>query len=60
MALRNIRRDAIDQIKKQEKDGDLSEDLSRDQQEKVQKITDKSIIELEKLLADKEVDILKV
>lgn len=60
VALRNIRRDAIDQIKKQEKDGDLSEDLSRDQQEKVQKITDKSIIELEKLLADKEVDILKV
>ena len=38
----------------------MSEDLSRDQQEKVQKITDKSIIELEKLLADKEVDILKV
>jgi ribosome recycling factor len=60
VALRNIRRDAIDQIKKQEKDGELSEDLSRDEQEKVQKITDKSIIELEKLLAAKEVDILKV
>ena len=60
VALRNIRRDAIDQIKKQEKDGELSEDLSRDEQEKVQKVTDKSIVELEKLLADKEADILKV
>ncbi|NDE21461.1 MAG: ribosome recycling factor, partial [Synechococcaceae bacterium WB9_3_282] len=48
------------QIKKQEKDGELSEDLSRDEQEKVQKVTDKCIVELEKLLADKEADILKV
>jgi ribosome recycling factor len=60
VGLRNIRRDAIDQIKKQEKDGDLSEDLSHDEQEKIQKITDKSITELEKMLADKEADILKV
>ena len=60
VALRNLRRDAIDQIKKQEKEGELSEDLSRDEQDKVQKQTDKSIAELEKLLADKEADILKV
>ncbi|OUT70581.1 MAG: ribosome recycling factor [Synechococcus sp. TMED19] len=60
VALRNLRRDAIDQIKKQEKEGELSEDLSRDEQDKVQKKTDKSIAELEKLLADKEADILKV
>jgi ribosome recycling factor len=60
VALRNIRRDAIDQIKKQEKDGELSMDLSRDEQEKIQKLTDKSIADLEKLLADKEADILKV
>ena len=43
VALRNLRRDAIDQIKKQEKEGELSEDLSRDEQDKVQKQTDKSI-----------------
>ena len=60
VALRNLRRDAIDQIKKQEKEGELSEDLSRDEQDKVQKQTDKSIAELEKLLADKEAAILKV
>ena len=60
MALRNVRRDAIDQIKKREKDGELSEDLSRDEQDKVQKVTDKFIADLEKLLAEKEADILKV
>jgi ribosome recycling factor len=60
VALRNIRRDAIDKVKKQEKDGEFSEDQSRDEQEKVQKLTDKFIAEIEKLLAEKEADILKV
>ena len=55
-----MRRDAIDKVKKQEKDGELSEDQSRDEQDKVQKLTDKYIAELEKLLAEKEADILKV
>jgi len=60
VALRNIRRDGIDKIKKLEKEGDYSEDQSRDAQEKVQKLTDRFISELEKHLADKEADILKV
>jgi ribosome recycling factor len=60
VALRNIRRDAIDKVKKQEKEGELSEDQSRDEQDKIQKLTDKFIAELEKQLADKEADILKV
>ncbi|MBM5803526.1 MAG: ribosome recycling factor [Cyanobacteria bacterium K_DeepCast_35m_m2_155] len=60
VALRNIRRDAIERIKKQEKEGEFSEDQSRDEQDKVQKLTDKFIAELEKQLADKEADILKV
>jgi ribosome recycling factor len=60
VALRNLRREAIDRIKKQEKDGDLSEDQSRDQQEKVQKVTDRLIVDLEKQLAEKEAEILKV
>jgi len=58
--LRNLRRDAIDRIKKQEKDGDLSEDQSRDHQDMVQKVTDRFIVELEKQLAEKEAEILKV
>lgn len=60
VALRNLRREAIDKIKKQEKDGDLSEDQSRDEQERVQKVTDRFIVELEKHLAQKEAEILKV
>ena len=60
VALSNIRRDAIDKVKKQEKDGDLSEDQSRDEQDKVQKLTDKYIAVIDKHLADKEADILKV
>jgi len=60
VALRNIRRDGIDKVKKQEKDGELSEDQSRDEQEKIQKLTDRFIAEVEKHLAEKEADILKV
>ncbi len=60
VALRNLRRDGIDQIKKQEKDAELSEDQSRDEQDKIQKLTDRFITELDKHLAEKETDILKV
>lgn len=60
VALRNNRRDGIDRIKKREKDGELSEDQSRDEQDKVQKLTDRFIAELDKHLAEKEAEILKV
>lgn len=60
VALRNIRRDGIDRIKKQEKEGECSEDQSRDEQDKVQKLTDRYIGEIDRHLADKEADILKV
>ncbi|RPF84333.1 ribosome recycling factor [Synechococcus sp. CC9616] len=60
VALRNLRRDAIDKVKKMEKDGEFSEDQSRDEQGTIQKTLDRFIGELEKNLADKEADILKV
>ena len=60
VALRNIRRDAIEKVKKSEKEGDLSEDQSRDEQESIQKLTNKYIAEIENNLADKEAEILKV
>ena len=60
VALRNIRRDAIEKIKKSEKDGDLSEDQSRDEQETIQKETDHFINDIEKKLTEKEAEILKV
>ena len=60
VALRNIRRDAIEKVKKSEKDGDLSEDQSRDKQEIIQKETDNFINDIEKKLSEKETEILKV
>ena len=60
VALRNIRREAIDRVKKSEKDGDLSEDQSRDEQETIQKETDNFIKDIEKKLSQKEAEILKV
>lgn len=60
VALRNIRREGIERIKKQEKEGELSEDQCRDEQDKVQKLTDRFIAEIEKLLTEKEAEILKV
>ena len=60
VALRNIRRDAIERVKKSEKDGDLSEDQSRDEQDLVQKLTNQFINEIEQKLIEKESEILKV
>ena len=60
VALRNIRRDAIDKEKKDEKDGTISVDESRDNQQKIQKITDQFISSIESKLAEKEKEILKV
>ena len=60
VALRNIRRDAIEKVKRSEKDGDLSEDQSRDEQEAIQKETDHFIKDIEKKLSEKETEILKV
>ncbi len=60
IALRNIRRDAIEKIKASEKDSDLSKDQSHDEQDSIQKLTDKYINEIEKNLSKKEGEILKV
>ncbi|MFO0165885.1 MAG: ribosome recycling factor [Microcystis sp.] len=60
VAIRNIRRDAIDAIRNQEKSHEISEDESRDLQDQVQKSTDKFIAKIEDLLATKEKDILTV
>ncbi|MFB2646533.1 ribosome recycling factor [Raphidiopsis sp. BLCC-F218] len=60
VGIRNIRRDALDSIRKQEKAGDISEDESRDQQDKLQKITGKYTAKIDELLAEKEKDITTV
>jgi ribosome recycling factor len=60
VAVRNVRRDAVDLIRKEEKNSEVSKDESRDLQEKVQKLTDKYIANIEALLAAKEKEILTV
>ncbi|EGQ0359148.1 ribosome recycling factor [Staphylococcus pseudintermedius] len=60
VSIRNIRRDANDTLKRQEKDGDITEDELRNGSDEVQKITDSSIKEIDQLVADKEKDIMSV
>ncbi|MDP9838029.1 MULTISPECIES: ribosome recycling factor [Neorhizobium] len=60
VAVRNVRRDGMDALKKAEKDGDIGQDDSRAQSEKIQKMTDDAISELDRLLAEKEKEIMQV
>ncbi|WP_138496843.1 ribosome recycling factor [Nostoc sp. PA-18-2419] len=60
VSIRNIRRDAIDSIRKQEKNTEISEDEARDQQDKLQKLTNKHTAKIDELLAEKEKDITTV
>jgi ribosome recycling factor len=60
VSIRNVRRDAIDSIRKQEKSGEVSEDEARDLQDNVQKLTDKYVQKVEQLLAEKETDITTI
>ena len=57
VALRNIRRDGVEAIRKQEKNHEISEDEARNLQNDIQKITDQYITKVEELLAAKEKDI---
>ncbi len=60
VSVRNIRRDAVDSIRKQEKNSELAEDEARDLQDKVQKLTDKYVAKIDETLASKEKDIMTV
>lgn len=60
VAIRHVRRDGMDTLKKSEKDGVIGQDESRALSEKVQKMTDDTITEVDRLLADKEKEIMQV
>ena len=60
VAIRNIRKDGNDSVKKLEKDKDISEDEMKKGLERVQKITDEYVAKVEDTLKAKEADILKV
>jgi ribosome recycling factor len=60
VAIRNVRRDANDTLKKLLKDKEISEDDERRAQDDVQKMTDKAVAEVDRLLAAKEIDLMAV
>ncbi len=60
VAVRHVRRDGMDDLKKAEKDGDIGKDDARAQSDRVQKMTDDTISEVDRLLAEKEKEIMQV
>lgn len=60
VGIRNARRDAIDEAKKSQKAGEISEDELRGIEEKIQKITDKYIAKAEELVVNKEKEVMEV
>jgi len=60
VAVRHIRRDGMDALKKAEKDSDLSQDDSRVQADLVQKATDAAVAEIDQVLSAKEAEIMQV
>ncbi len=60
VAVRNIRRDANDELKKLEKNGDMTEDDLRHYNDEVQKLTDRYVAEIDSIASDKEKEIMEV
>lgn len=60
VAVRNVRRDGMDAIKKLQKDGDITEDDEHRQADEIQKLTDNFIKKIDELLVSKEKDIMHV
>lgn len=60
VAIRNVRRDAISELKALLKDKKITEDEERRAQDEIQKLTDKHIADVDKLLAEKEKDVMAV
>ena len=60
VAIRNVRRHAMDELKKAEKDGAISEDAQREYGDDVQKLTDAYVAKMDQALSKKEEEILQV
>ena len=60
VAVRSIRRDAVDQIKKMKKNSEITEDDQKKGEEAIQKLTDNNIKDVDKITADKEKEIMEV
>lgn len=60
VAVRNVRRDAMDDYKKQQKNGDITEDDLRNMEKDIQKLTDDSVKEIDRIVSEKEKELLEV
>lgn len=60
VAVRNARRDAVEQLKKAQKASEITEDAQREGEDEVQKVTDKNVKKVDEIIAAKEKDILTV
>jgi ribosome recycling factor len=60
IAVRNVRRDGMDLLKRLEKDGEISKDEHRTRADEVQKLTDEHVRRIDELLAQKEKEIMQV
>lgn len=60
IAARHVRRDGMDTLKKMEKDGDIGQDDTRQMSDRVQKMTDDTISEIDRALSAKEAEIMQV
>ena len=60
VAIRNVRRDAMEELKKLQKNGDISEDQQKDGENKIQKMTDKAIDQVAKVAEAKEKEIMEI
>ena len=60
IAVRNVRRDVLNEMKRAEKDGELSQDQLKGGQDDVQKITDAQVKAIDELMARKEAEVLEV
>lgn len=60
IAARHVRRDGMDNLKKLEKEGEIGQDEARSLSEKVQKLTDETIAEIDKILVLKETEIMQI
>ncbi|MBR1555578.1 MAG: ribosome recycling factor, partial [Oscillospiraceae bacterium] len=60
VAVRNVRRDAVDKFKAMKKNGELTEDDQKEAEKKVQKITDKYCDEVDKAVSAKEKEIMSI
>lgn len=60
VAIRNIRRDANDTVKKQNKASEISDDEAKQMEDKIQKLTDKYVAEVEKMIENKSDEVMTI